>query len=76
MLKGCSGGKVKLLLYQYLFAVFQQSFHGPRAVAEAIYYTEVSPMPANVLLLAVWTSVFFTLEFSAYILIVLVIKYF
>ena len=33
-------------------------------------------MPANVLLLAIWTSVLLPLKFSAYILVALVIKYF
>lgn len=36
--------------------------------------SEVSPMPANVLLLA--TSALFPLKFHAYILVALVIKYF
>ena len=33
-------------------------------------------MPANVLLLAIWTSVLFPLKFSAYIFVALVVKYF
>ena len=33
-------------------------------------------MPANVLLLAIWTSVLLPLKFSAYILVASVIKYF
>ena len=33
-------------------------------------------MPANVLLLAIWTFALFPLKFHAYILVALIIKYF
>ena len=35
-----------------------------------VQHGEVSPLPANVLLLKIWTSVLFPLKFSAYILVI------
>ena len=43
---------------------------------QSVKHSGVSPMPANVLLLAIWTSVLSPFKFSADILVALVIKYF